>query len=181
MLHSGYIPFSILLEVWCQEHADLDTETELVCYSFVCRRTRQDPNAGNIRVAEQRKGRKRRRRTSQCSSDMELGHWVTGSMGHLGHLLCPGHWVIILTRCDTRVFPVFEKKIKNTQNAKRTLEMLKWSHCQVSAVGLKSLDVCPCNELLLLPMIIENSLAWEYFFVTSVTSLLDIYDIWSSL
>ena len=29
MLNSGYIPFSILLEVWCQEHADLDTETEL--------------------------------------------------------------------------------------------------------------------------------------------------------
>ena len=30
---------------------------------------------------------------------MELGHWVTGSMGHLGHLLRPGHRVIILTRC----------------------------------------------------------------------------------
>jgi len=138
MLNSGYIPFSILLEVWCQEHADLDTETELVCYSFVCRRTRQDPNAGNIRVAEQRKGRKRRRRTSQCSSDMELGHWVTGSMGHLGHLLCPGHWVIILTRCDTRVFPVFEKKLKipKMQNVRwkcwneviiRCL-LLEWNH-----------------------------------------------------
>jgi len=23
--------------------------------------------------------------------DMELGHWVTGSMGHLGHLSRPGH------------------------------------------------------------------------------------------
>ena len=40
---------------------------------------------------------------------MELGHWVTGSMGHLGHLSRPGHRVIILTRCETRVFPVFEK------------------------------------------------------------------------
>jgi len=49
---------------------------------------------------------------------MELGHWVTGSMGHLGHLSRPGHLVIILTR----VFPVFEK---NAQNAKRTFEMLK--------------------------------------------------------
>jgi len=29
----------------------------------------------------------------------------------------------------------------------------------VSVVGLKSLDVSPCNELLLLPMIIKNSLA----------------------
>jgi len=38
--------------------------------------------------------------------DMELGHWVTGSMGHLSR---PGHRVIILTRCETRVFPVFEK------------------------------------------------------------------------
>ena len=36
--------------------------------------------------------------------DMELGHWVTGSMGHLGHLSRPGHRVIILTRCETRVF-----------------------------------------------------------------------------
>jgi len=40
---------------------------------------------------------------------MELGHWVIGSMGHLGHLSRPGHRVIILTRCETRVFPVFEK------------------------------------------------------------------------
>ena len=45
---------------------------------------------------------------------MELGHWATGSMGHLGHVSRPGHRVIILTRCETRVFPVFEKlpKIK---------------------------------------------------------------------
>jgi len=41
---------------------------------------------------------------------MELGHWVTGSMGHLS---CPGHRVIILTRCETRVFPVFEKKAQD--------------------------------------------------------------------
>jgi len=37
---------------------------------------------------------------------MELVHWVTGSMGHLSRL---GHRVIILIRCETRVFPVFEK------------------------------------------------------------------------
>ena len=53
---------------------------------------------------------------------MELGHWVTGPMGHLGHLSRPGHWVIILTRHETRVFPVFEK---NAQDEKRTFEMLK--------------------------------------------------------
>jgi len=43
---------------------------------------------------------------------MELGHWVTGSMGHLGHFSpsgSPGHRVIILTRCEIRVFPVFKK------------------------------------------------------------------------
>jgi len=40
---------------------------------------------------------------------MELGHWVTGSMGHLSR---PGHRVIILTRCETRDFPVFEKMPK---------------------------------------------------------------------
>ena len=54
------------------------------------------------------------------AADVELGHWVTGSMGHLSR---PGHRVIILTRCETQVFfPVFEK---NAQNAKRTFEMLK--------------------------------------------------------
>ena len=57
---------------------------------------------------------------SRCRPDMELGHWVTGSMGHLSR---PGHRVIILTRCQTRVFPVFEKcpKFKTY-----TFEMLKW-------------------------------------------------------
>jgi len=33
-------------------------------------------------------------------------------MGHLGHLSRPGHRVIILTRRETRVFPVFDKKPK---------------------------------------------------------------------
>jgi len=41
---------------------------------------------------------------------MELGHWVTGSMGHLGHLSRPGHRVVILTRWETRVLPVFHCK-----------------------------------------------------------------------
>jgi len=49
------------------------------------------------------------------SPGMELGHWVTGSMGHLSHLSRPGHRVIILTRCDTRVFSVFEKMPKMMQ------------------------------------------------------------------
>jgi len=53
---------------------------------------------------------------------MELGHWVTGSMGHLGHLSRPGYRVIILAQCETRVFPVFGKMPK-MQNV--TFEMLK--------------------------------------------------------
>jgi len=108
-----------------------------------------------------------------CIADMELSHWVTGSVGHLGHLSGSGHRVNILTRCETRVSR-FSKKMPKMQN----VHLKCWndkSHCQVSVVGLKSLDVSPCSELLLLPMIIKNSLAWEYFFVTSMTSLLDIY------
>jgi len=95
---------------------------------------------------------------------MELGNRVSGSLGHLSR---PGHRVIILTRCETRVFPVFEKMPK-MQN----VHMKCWSdksHCQVSVVGLKSLNVSPCNELLLLPMIIKNPLAWEYFFTHKST------------
>jgi len=43
---------------------------------------------------------------------VQLGHWVNGSVGHLGHLSLPGYRVILLTRCETRVFPVLEKKPK---------------------------------------------------------------------
>jgi len=39
----------------------------------------------------------------------------------------------------------------------------------VSVVGLKSLDASSCNELLLLPMVIKNSLAREYFFTHKST------------
>jgi len=95
---------------------------------------------------------------------MELGHRVNGSFGSS---FSPGHWVIILTRCETRVFPVFEKMPK-MQN----VHLKCWngkSHCQVSVVRLKSLDVSPCNELWLLPMIIKKILAWEYFFTHKST------------
>ena len=46
--------------------------------------------------------------------DMELGHWIVGSMGHLGRLSRPGHRVIILTRCETRPqFFQFSKKAQD--------------------------------------------------------------------
>ena len=88
---------------------------------------------------------------------MELGHWVTGSMGHLGHLSCPGHPVIISTRCETRVFPVFEKMPK-----RQNVHLKCWNDKSHRRCLL--LDWNPCNELLLLPMIIKKFLAWEYFF-----------------
>jgi len=53
-------------------------------------------------------------------SDMELGQWVTGSMGHFGHLSRPGH------HYDPVWDPSFSGIRKNAQNAKRTFEMLKW-------------------------------------------------------
>jgi len=43
-------------------------------------------------------------------------NWVIGSPGHLGHLSRPGHRVIILTRCETIVCPVFEKNAQNDAN-----------------------------------------------------------------
>jgi len=67
------------------------------------------------------------------SYKLKLGHWVTGSVGHLGHLSRPGHRVIILTRCETPVYPVFEK---NARNAKRTFAMLKWQITKVIVMCL---------------------------------------------
>ena len=55
-------------------------------------------------------------------SDMELGHWVTGSVGHSGHLSRPGHRVIIFYPVSDASFLGFRK---NAQNAKRTFGMLK--------------------------------------------------------
>ena len=94
-------------------------------------------------------------------------NWVIGS---------PGHWVNFHVRVTGSSFwpgvrPGFFqswKKIPKMQN----IHLKCWndkSHCQVSVVGLKSLDISPCNELLLLPMIIKNSLAWESFFTHKST------------
>ena len=44
---------------------------------------------------------------------MELGHWVAGSMGYLGHLFSLGHWVplvIIMTQCATRFFFILKHR-----------------------------------------------------------------------
>ena len=46
--------------------------------------------------------------------DMELGHWVAGSMAHLGHLSRSGHRVI-LTSVKPEFFR-FSKKIPKMQN-----------------------------------------------------------------
>ena len=44
--------------------------------------------------------------------DMELGHWVTGSVGHLGRVWCPGHRVIIFDPVWDPSFSGFWKKPK---------------------------------------------------------------------
>ena len=72
-----------------------------------------------------------------------LGHRVNGSFGSSFTSGSPSHRVIILTRCETRVFPVFEK---NAQNAKRTFEMLKWQKslsavcCWTEITGCQSMQ-----------------------------------------
>jgi len=98
---------------------------------------------------------------------MELCHWATGSMGHLGHLSRPGHRVIILTRCETRVFPVFEKMPK-MQNVLWNAEIIKvivkcllldWNH-RISVHAMN------CYFYLWL---LKKSLSWEYFFTHKST------------
>ena len=67
-------------------------------------------------------------RSNHCATDMELGHWVTGSMGHLGQSGSPGHHFDPVW--DPSFFPVFEKMPK-MQN----VHLKCWndkSHCQVS-------------------------------------------------
>jgi len=81
-------------------------------------------------------------------------NWVIGSIGSSFTSGSPGH------HYDPVWDPSFSsfRKMPNMQN----VHFKCWndeSHCQVSAVGLKSLDVSPCNELLLLHMIIKNSSA----------------------
>ena len=56
----------------------------------------------------------------ECTADTltrqgtrSLGHRVSGSFGSSFTSGSPGHRVIILTRCETRVFPVFEKKAQD--------------------------------------------------------------------
>ena len=95
-------------------------------------------------------------------ADMELGHWVTGSMGHLGHLSRPGHRVIILTGLRPEFFR-FSKKCQKCKtyiwNAKMTKVivrclLLDWNHW---------MSVHAMNLYFYL-WLLKSSLAWEYFF-----------------
>jgi len=100
-------------------------------------------------------------------------NWVIGS---------PGQWVIwVIFHVRVTGYPAhrfwpgvrheffrFSKKCPKCKN----VHLKCWndkSHCQVSVVGLQSLDVSPCNDLVLLPISIKNSLAWEYFFAQKST------------
>ena len=94
--------------------------------------------------------------TNVTAPDTELGHWVTGSMGHLGHLSRAGHRVIILTRCETRVFPVFEKMPKCKTyiwNAEMTEVIVVWPTTSCFADWSKrrhvTLRIIDCQEVVL--------------------------------
>jgi len=97
-----------------------------------------------------------------------LGHRVNVSFGSSFTSGSPGHRVIILTRYETRVFPVFKKYPKcktyiwNAEMTKVIVRclLLDWNHW---------ISIHAMNEHLLLPMIIKNSLAWEYFFTHKST------------
>jgi len=54
----------------------------------------------------------RLQKTYIYTSDVEMGHWVTGSVGHLGHLSRPGHRVIVLTGVRPEFFR-FSKKAQD--------------------------------------------------------------------
>jgi len=93
---------------------------------------------------------------------MELGQWVIWVIFHV-QVTGSSFWPDVRPE-----FFQFSKKMPKMQNIRLKCWYDK-SHCQVSVVGRKSLDVSPCNELFLLPMIIMNSLAWEYFFTHKST------------
>jgi len=69
-------------------------------------------------------------------SDMELRHWVTGSIGHLGHLSRPGHRVIIWPGVRPEFFRFSEKCTKfktyvwNAEMTKVIVRcmLLDWNH-----------------------------------------------------
>ena len=99
----------------------------------------------------------------QCNSDLRLPfhqtwNWVSGSFHSFGSSFTSGlsFWPGVRSK-----FFRFSKKCPKCKT-------YIWN-ALLSVVGLKSLDVSPCNELLLLPMIIKNSLAWEYFFTHKST------------
>ena len=87
-------------------------------------------------------GSQRRRSfdTHRPLPDMELGHWVTGSMGHLGHLLRPGYRVtgsLFWPGVDPEFFFRFSKKYPkckmNIWNAEMTKVIVRcllfdWNH-----------------------------------------------------
>ena len=87
----------------------------------------------------------------------------TGSTGHLGHLSRPGHRVIILTRCETPVFLIFEKMPK-MQNVH-----LKWWNVSCLLLDWNLWMSVHAMNVYLYLWLFKNSLAWEYFFTHKST------------
>ena len=94
--HVGFRSFaarSAIINVCCAALRPVVSHCSVYANSMVLRRWGADTIAG----------------ADSCISDMELCHRVNGSFGSSFTTGSPDHRVIILTRCETRNFPVFEK------------------------------------------------------------------------
>ena len=76
---------------------------------------REKPRLHHIRVSTELDWSSRTGLVRSTHGTGSLGHRVSGSFGSSFTYGSSGHQVIVLTRCETRVFPVFEKmpKVQN--------------------------------------------------------------------
>ena len=100
-----------------------------------------------------------------------LGHWVTGSMGHFGLVIF--HVRAIRSPFWPGVRPEFFRFLKKMPKMQNVVHLKCWNEWQKSLSG-----VCCWTEIIgcqfmqwtfTLPMIIKNSLAWDYFFTHKST------------
>jgi len=96
-----------------------------------------------------------------------LGQWVIWVIFYVRVTGSPGHRVIILTRCETRVFPFFEKmpKMQNVHLKCWNDKSLSGVCCWTEITGYQSMQW----TFTFTYDYYSNSLAWEYFFTHKST------------